>query len=137
MDRKLRQATGKLEVGRFEQGHAVPQFAHLASKARCPYSPVAGCISSRMHLEPDHVGATPARSGTMRRAGAGLSCSSMRALGVKSQMSVQPRGRMHLESRGRSARTRWRGRRVKVGQLQAAPLMLELGLAARARGRQV
>jgi hypothetical protein len=84
----------------------------------------AGCISSGARRRD----ARP-RSGTTRRARAGLSRSSIRALGVESQMSVPPGGRMHRESRGRSARTSWRRHRVKVGQLQAAPLMLELGLA--------
>jgi hypothetical protein len=59
----------------FEQGHAVRQFAHLASKARCPYSPAAGCISRVAAAA--HVGATPDREAAPRDEHA-LACDSFR-----------------------------------------------------------
>jgi hypothetical protein len=100
MDPELAAGDRKLDVGCFEQGHAVRHFARLVSKARCPYSLTAGCISGRMHLERRSERRTSARRPTAKRHHATstywlwafLNC----ALGVQSQMSVQPRSRMHL-----------------------------------------
>jgi hypothetical protein len=103
---------------------------HHATSTRWP---VPFVNSRTWRREPD-VRTAPRPNASRFRAGP---CrSSIRALGVESQMSVQPGGRMHLESRGCGARRRdarprsGTTRRARAGlrQLQAAPLMLELGL---------